>query len=58
MDRRAWQAIAHGITRAGHVLVTKPPSLPPDKSLQGHPETLGHREVFGQIGSARFHYHT
>ena len=58
MDRRAWQAIVHGITRAVHGLATKPPSLPPNKCLQGHPETLGHREDFDQTGSARFHYHT
>ena len=30
MDRRAWWATVHGITRGGHDLVTKPPppSLP------------------------------
>ena len=27
MDRGAWQAIVHGVTRAGHDLVTTP--LPP-----------------------------
>ena len=26
MDRGAWQAIVHGVTRAGHDLVTKPPT--------------------------------
>ena len=25
MDQGAWQAIVHGITRAGHDLATKPP---------------------------------
>ena len=25
MDRRAWQAMIHGVTRVGHDLVTKPP---------------------------------
>ena len=25
MDRGAWQAIVHGVTRVGHDLVTKPP---------------------------------
>ena len=25
MDRGAWQAIVHGVTRVGHVLATKPP---------------------------------
>ena len=25
MDRRAWQATVHGVTRAGHDLATKPP---------------------------------
>jgi len=25
MDRGAWQATVHGVTRAGHDLVTKPP---------------------------------
>ena len=27
MDRGAWQATVHGVTRAGHDLVTKPPYL-------------------------------
>ena len=26
MDRGAWQATVHGVTRVGHDLVTKPPS--------------------------------
>ena len=26
MDRGAWQAIVHGVTRVGHDLVTKPPN--------------------------------
>ena len=25
MDRKAWQAIVHGVARVGHDLVTKPP---------------------------------
>ena len=25
MDRRAWQATVHGVTRVGHDLATKPP---------------------------------
>ena len=25
MDRGAWQAMVHGVTRVGHNLVTKPP---------------------------------
>ena len=29
MDRGAWQATVHGITRVGHNLVTKPPPPPP-----------------------------
>ena len=32
MDRGAWWAIAHGITRVGHNLVTKPPL--PDQNVQ------------------------
>ena len=32
MDRGAWQAKVHGITRVGHDLVTKPP-LPPSSPL-------------------------
>ena len=28
MDRGAWQATVHGITRVGHDLVTKPPPPP------------------------------
>ena len=27
MDRGAWQATVHGVTRVGHGLVTKPPPL-------------------------------
>ena len=27
MDRGAWQAMVHGVTRAGHDLVTKPPPI-------------------------------
>ena len=27
MDGGAWQAIVHGVSRAGHDLVTKPPQL-------------------------------
>ena len=29
MDRGAWQATVHGVTRVGHDLVTKPPKPPP-----------------------------
>ena len=29
MDRGAWWATVHGVTRVGHVLVNKPPSTPP-----------------------------
>ena len=28
MDRGAWQATVHGVTRVGHKLVTKPPLAP------------------------------
>ena len=28
MDREAWQAIVHGVTRVGHNLATKPPPPP------------------------------
>ena len=31
MDRGAWQARVHGVTRVGHDLLTKPP--PPPESL-------------------------
>ena len=34
MDRGAWQATAHGVTRVGHNLVTKPPPSPPSKYMQ------------------------
>ena len=27
MDREAWQATGHGVTRVGHALVTKPPCM-------------------------------
>ena len=27
MDRGAWQAIVHGVTRVGHNLVTRPPFI-------------------------------
>ena len=28
MDRAAWQATVHGVTRVGHDLATKPPQTP------------------------------
>ena len=34
MDRGAWQATAHGVTRVGHDLATKPP---PPKSAKSQP---------------------
>ena len=34
MDRGAWQAIVHGIVRAGHDLETKPPPEPDEKTLE------------------------
>ena len=33
MDRVAWQATVHGVTKVGHDLVTKPPP-PPFKYIQ------------------------
>ena len=33
MDRGAWQAIAHGVTRVGQDLVTKPPHFFKDEAL-------------------------
>ena len=40
MDRGAWQATVHGITRVGHDLATKP--LPPiyDLSINLNPNNL------------------
>ena len=32
MDRGAWRATVHGVTRVGHDLVTKPP--PPPNTMQ------------------------
>ena len=32
MDRGAWQATVHGVTRVGHDLVTKPPPPPLENS--------------------------
>ena len=37
MDRGAWQAIVHGVTRLGPDLVTKPPRLPPSTLEQSIP---------------------
>ena len=34
MDRGAWQATVHGVTRVGHDLVTKPP--PQKKKIINH----------------------
>jgi len=34
MDRGAWRAIAHGVTRVGHNLATKPPQLTWNQNLQ------------------------
>ena len=33
MDRGAWQATVHGVTRVGHDLVTKPPPPPPNNKF-------------------------
>ena len=33
MEREAWQATVHGVTRVGHDLVTKPP--PPEGGRSG-----------------------
>ena len=32
MHGGAWRAVARGVTRVGHDLVTKPPPTPPDHS--------------------------
>ena len=46
MDREAWQATVHGVTRVGHDLVTKPPVTPERKGGQNvftgllHPQSL------------------
>ena len=37
MDRAAWQATVHGVTRVGHDLPTKPPPPPPPWWLLGPP---------------------
>ena len=34
MDRGAWQATVHGVTRVGHDLVTKPPPPPNYKTAR------------------------
>ena len=34
MDRGAWQATVHGVTRVGHDLATKPPPFP--NRARGH----------------------
>ena len=31
MDRGAWQATVHGVSRVGHDLATKPPPIPDRK---------------------------
>ena len=46
MDRGAWRATVHGITRVGHDLLTKPPPPPPpppnhtwgNSSQESHPK--------------------
>ena len=35
MDRGAWWATVHGVTRAGHSLVTKPPYQPEPCTFKG-----------------------
>ena len=37
MDRGAWRATVHGVTRVGHNLMTKPPTAAAAKSLQSFP---------------------
>ena len=40
LDRRAWQATVHGVTRVRHGLVAKPPPLP-----SSHQERAEGREL-------------
>ena len=42
MDRGAWQATVHGVTRVGHDLMTKPPCLLRvlEKTMAPHSSTL------------------
>ena len=42
MDRGAWRATVHGITRVGHDLVTKPPQPPAIKPYQSLPHRRQH----------------
>ena len=35
MDRAAWQATVHGVSRVGHDLVTKPPLPAPPHLYKG-----------------------
>ena len=48
MDRGAWQATVHGVTRVGHDLVTKPTKPTGDSRRQGKAENGEKRENNGQ----------
>ena len=43
MDRGAWQATVHGVTRVGHDLVTKPP--PPEKEASRKKQNQGMKQI-------------
>ena len=53
MDRGAWWAIVHGVSRVGHDLVTKPP--PQGSPACGNPwgHRVGHDSVAEQQQQAR-----
>ena len=64
VDRGAWQATVHGVTRVGHDLVTKPPPqpipLPGDGSFPIHPLELNPgllhcRQILQQLSYHRSH---
>ena len=51
MDRWAWWAIVHGVSRVGHDLVTKPPPPPPpqvwtDCSMKSHKVNMSNFVIF------------
>ena len=52
MDRRAWQATVHRVTRVGCNLVTKPPALPPRLPSIWYTQCFGFGHSYGCVEKA------
>ena len=52
MDRGAWPATVHGVTRVGHDLVTKPPGV----TLTSHEEKKPEGDSIDHLGASVIHF--